>query len=253
VRCQYIGTFKVPLFPKQEIFTRTLLGNPGVNKKGKSLRNPGVPSTTMPADHRSIKRKAAGAPAEEQGDVLLQERVQSLAEFCVEVREEGAHRDRRTRQDSRNVSEMLGNAHAQDNRLKNMAAQLNATTVHQRAQEGKLTWTSVAAKESRRDIVYMQQTLVELQAQVHQLQIRTATCNCDQDVQEVVMSYPPVCAEKFRPRDESQWVAAVAGTVEAALKRWMQGNRVESKEEEEHQEAQEEDQQEETQDQEETQ
>jgi hypothetical protein len=202
----------------------------------------------MPADHRSIKRKAAGAPAEEREDVrVLQERVQSLAEFCVEVREEGAHRDRRTRQDSRNVSEMLGNAHAQDIRMRNMAAGLNATTVQQRAQEGKLTWTSVAAKESRIDIVYMQQTLVELQAQVHQLQIRAAVCNCDQDVQETVMSYPPVCAEKFRPRDESQWVAAVAGTVEAVLKGWMQGNRVESQEEE-HLEAQEEDLQEEDQD-----
>jgi hypothetical protein len=205
----------------------------------------------MPADHRSIKRKAAGAPAEEREDVrVLQERVQSLAEFCVEAREESAHVDRRTIQDSRNVSEMLGNAHAQDIRMRNMAAGLNATTVQQRAQEGKLTWTSVAAKESRRDIVYMQQTLVELQAQVHQLQIRAAVCSCDQEVQETVMSHPPVCTEKFRPRDESQWVAAVAGAVEVALRHWMQGNHVESDEEEDEQGAQPEEEQEELQDQE---
>ena len=209
----------------------------------------------MPADHRSIKRKAAGAPAEEPEEVrVLQERVQSLAEFCVEIREESAHVDRRTMQDSRNVTELLGNAHAQDIRTRNMAAGLNATTVQQRAQEGKLTWTSVAAKETRRDVVYLQQTLVEVQAQVHQLQIRAAMCTCDAQVQETVMSYPPVCSEKFRPRDESQWVAAVANTVEAVLRGWMQGNRIDEPEEEEEQpEAQEEEQQEEAQQQEENQ
>ena len=205
----------------------------------------------MPADQRHIKRKATGAPPADQDDVqVLQDRVQTLTELCAEVREEGVHLRRQARQDIRNVSEMLGNVHSQENMMMNMAAQLTATTVQQRAQEGKLTWIGTAGKEGRRDIVYLQRTLVDLQAQVHQLQIRAAACTCDEQVQEVVMTYTPVCSEKFKPRSESQWVAAVAQTVEATLRGWMQGNHIESEEEEDEQGAQPEEEQEEQQDQE---
>jgi hypothetical protein len=193
----------------------------------------------MPADQRGSKRRATGAPDTNLENVqLLQDAVQSLTELCVEVREDGDHLHRQARRDSKNVSEMLGNHQAQENRMMNMAAQLNKTSIQQRGQEGRLTWVSTAGIEDRRDIVYLQNTVVALQAQVHQLQIRASECSCDTLVQEAVMSYTPVCFEKYRPRSDTQRVAAIAQSVEACLRSCMQGNHVESEEEEDELEAQ---------------
>jgi hypothetical protein len=169
---------------------------------------------------------------------LLQDAIQSLTELCVEVREEGVHLRRQARRDSRNVSLMLGSIHSQENMTQNMSAVLNATSVQLRAQEGRVTWIGTASKEDRRDIVDLQQTLVALQTQVHQLEIRASACTCDEQVQEVVMNCTSVCSGPFRPRSEAQRVAAIAQSVEAALNVWMQEQHAEEDQEEEELEAQ---------------
>jgi hypothetical protein len=193
----------------------------------------------MPADRRGSKRKATGAPDTYLADVhLVQDAVQSLTELCVEVREDKEHMHRQARRDSRSVSEMLGNHQAQDNRMLNMAAQLNKTSIQQRGQEGRLKWVSTAGIEDRRDIVYLQDTVVSLQAQVHQLQIRASVCSCDPLVQEAVLNSTPVCYEKYRPRSDTQRVAAIAQSVAACLRSSLQGDHLESEDEEDELEAQ---------------
>jgi len=194
----------------------------------------------MPADRRGSKRKATGAPDAYLSDVhLVQDAVQTLTELCVEVREDKEHIHRQARRDSRSVSELLGNQQAQDNRMLNMAAQVNKTATQLRGQEGRLKWVSTAGIEDRRDVVYLQDTMVSLQAQVHQLQIKASMCSCDPRVQEEVMNSTSVCYEKYRPRSDTQRVATIAQTVAACLISDLQGDHGESEDEEDELEAQE--------------